>query len=165
MTDPGWAWKEREHERQVARFMAKHGAAPDRNQQRRLRRKANKALRKKREGWRYQVKKKGNWKARVCALSPSKFYKTDVWRELRQRVLETYGYKCMLCGSLDSMHVDHIEPRSRRPELALTFDNLQVLCSDCNREKSNIHAEDYREDAVAQELDRQTYLEAVSLGL
>ncbi len=43
---------------------------------------------------------------------------------------------CQCCGAKASdgvqIHVDHIKPRSRYPELELCLDNLQVLCSDCN---------------------------------
>ena len=35
------------------------------------------------------------------------------------------------------LEVDHIKPRSTHPELALDFDNLQVLCHDCNQGKGN----------------------------
>jgi 5-methylcytosine-specific restriction endonuclease McrA len=35
------------------------------------------------------------------------------------------------------MHVDHIKPRRKYPHLALVFDNLQVLCHDCNHGKGN----------------------------
>ena len=30
------------------------------------------------------------------------------------------------------LHVDHIKPRSKFPELELSLDNTQVLCADCN---------------------------------
>jgi len=45
------------------------------------------------------------------------------------------------------MHVDHIKPVSLYPELKYDPDNLQVLCRDCNLEKSNKHETDYRTDA------------------
>ena len=89
----------------------------------------------------------------ICQLPGSVFYSTKAWWSLRARVLMKYGYKCMLCNSIDEIQVDHIQPRSRAPELSLTFSNLQVLCRDCNRQKSNIHAEDYREERVAELLD------------
>ena len=38
----------------------------------------------------------------------------------------------------------HIKPRKTHPELALEFDNLQVLCADCNKRKGNKHSIDYR---------------------
>lgn len=70
------------------------------------------------------------------------------WTELRYRVLKHYGRKCMCCGSSPNdgavIHVDHIQPRSTHPELALEFSNLQVLCSLCNRGKSNTDQTDWR---------------------
>ena len=51
----------------------------------------------------------------------------------------------MKCGkSHVEIHVDHIRPRSKFPKLELDFDNLQVLCKSCNKEKSNLHSTDYR---------------------
>lgn len=144
--DLGWAWKPEKHEAEVAKFLARA-----KNPKKKRRRK-----RKRLKGPRGDLR-----------FAPAKhFYRSKRWMTLRLKVLETYGRKCMLCGTVDGeMHVDHIQPRSKAPELALTFENLQVLCKHCNEEKSNLHAEDYREDAVREELDRQTYLEAISLGL
>ncbi len=84
----------------------------------------------------------------ITNLPGSKFYQTPEWRELRYRVLEHYGNKCMACGRGPSVgiiiHVDHILPRSIYPEHALNFDNMQVLCEDCNIGKSNKFEKDWR---------------------
>lgn len=70
------------------------------------------------------------------------------WKTLAERVLAAYGWKCMCCGRVPHkrrhVNVDHIKPRKTHPELALEFDNLQVLCGRCNRRKGNKHATDYR---------------------
>lgn len=54
----------------------------------------------------------------------------------------------MLCnrGRKDGvqMHVDHIKPRAKFPELALVLDNLQVLCRDCNLGKRHLDETDWR---------------------
>lgn len=42
------------------------------------------------------------------------------------------------------IHVDHIKPRSKFPELALDVNNLQILCEDCNVGKLNRFETDYR---------------------
>ena len=42
------------------------------------------------------------------------------------------------------LHVDHIKPRSKHPELELDINNLQILCKDCNLGKSNTDSIDYR---------------------
>ena len=54
----------------------------------------------------------------------------------------------MCCGKTPFdgvlMNVDHIKPRKTHPQLALEFDNLQVLCNICNKDKGNKHTTDYR---------------------
>lgn len=47
------------------------------------------------------------------------------------------------------MHVDHIKSRRKRPDLALDFDNLQVLCGPCNHGKSWDDETDWRPDRKA----------------
>lgn len=76
------------------------------------------------------------------------FYESRAWRELRYKVLKRDGRRCACCGAtpLDgvSVHVDHIKPRSKFPQLQLDASNLQVLCSDCNIGKSNKDATNWR---------------------
>ena len=43
------------------------------------------------------------------------------------------------------MNVDHIKPRRLFPDLALSLDNLQVLCHECNHGKGNWDMTDWRE--------------------
>ena len=52
----------------------------------------------------------------------------------------------MCCGKVPDhgINVDHIKPRKFFPELALDFDNLQILCGRCNKAKGNRHHTDYR---------------------
>lgn len=80
------------------------------------------------------------------------FFKTPEWQQLRYKILIKYGRKCMCCGAEPKdgvqLHVDHIKPRSKYPELELDEGNLQVLCEDCNMGKSNIYQHDFREDTV-----------------
>ena len=80
------------------------------------------------------------------------FYTTDKWRSLRWRVLQKHGFECQACGRSKKihgvvLHVDHIKPKSTHPELAMCFENLQVLCEDCNLGKSNRSCEDLRPQA------------------
>lgn len=91
--------------------------------------------------------------ARVSRLDNDDFYKSREWRELRVRVLEKYECKCMMCGRSPKdhgivIHVDHIKPRSKYPELSLRINNLQILCADCNVGKSNKYQTDWRPDTV-----------------
>lgn len=93
-------------------------------------------------------KKKANRK-RVSKFDNDQFYTSRDWRELRVRVLEKYGCKCMMCGESPKdhsivIHIDHIKPRSKYPELSLEFSNLQLLCENCNLGKSNKFSTDWR---------------------
>lgn len=78
------------------------------------------------------------------------FYTSYQWVKVRMQVLVKYGPICMCCGSGRSkkegitINVDHILPRKTHPELALSFDNLQVLCSKCNHGKANWDKTDWR---------------------
>ena len=78
------------------------------------------------------------------------FYSSSAWRNLKYKVFCYYEATCMCCGasrvSGAEMHVDHILPRSKHPELALEFDNMQVLCRDCNMAKSNTNTTDWRNE-------------------
>lgn len=76
------------------------------------------------------------------------FYLTREWRELRYKALVINGAKCQCCGATRNdgvrLHVDHIKPRSKFPNLQLELSNLQILCEDCNLGKSNKDATDWR---------------------
>ncbi len=77
------------------------------------------------------------------------FYRSREWRELRYKVLIMHGRRCMCCGATPEknnivIHIDHIKPRSKYPELELDINNMQILCEDCNLGKSNISEEDFR---------------------
>lgn len=76
------------------------------------------------------------------------FYLTDEWRRVRYEALKLHGAACQACGATAAkgkpLHVDHIKPRSKFPELALDINNLQVLCVDCNLGKSARDQTDWR---------------------
>lgn len=81
----------------------------------------------------------------------SDFYLSDAWREVRYRALALHGGACQCCGARPTaghpLHVDHIKPRSRFPELALELSNLQILCEDCNLGKGARDQTDWRPTA------------------
>lgn len=85
---------------------------------------------------------------KIKKFTGSDFYHSREWRELRVKALVKYSKKCCLCGRAPCdgviLHVDHIKPRSKRPDLELELDNLQILCEDCNLGKSNKYQEDWR---------------------
>lgn len=71
------------------------------------------------------------------------------WRTLRYEVLNKFGRRCMCCGATPDdgrtvIHVDHIKPRHKYPELSLVADNLQVLCGVCNQGKGAWDETDFR---------------------
>jgi len=70
------------------------------------------------------------------------------WRKLRYAALKKNNGKCELCGNGRGdgvkLHVDHIKPRRKYPELALSLENLQVLCELCNHGKGNWDETDWR---------------------
>ncbi len=64
---------------------------------------------------------------------------------LRYRVLKESNGRCALCGITKEerpLDVDHIIPRSKGGKTV--YENLQVLCSKCNRSKNNKDDEDFR---------------------
>lgn len=69
------------------------------------------------------------------------FYASPEWKVLREEVVREQGRQCRDCGrtiaSDADLTVDHILPRSRRPDLALVKANLQVLCRTCNSSKGD----------------------------
>lgn len=86
--------------------------------------------------------------ARIKGKTSDNFLRSIEWRDLKRKVHEKYGYRCMCCGFTPrdkrKSNVDHIKPRKFFPELALDFDNLQVLCARCNKRKGNKDMTDYR---------------------
>jgi hypothetical protein len=93
------------------------------------------------------------------------FYESRAWLDLRYRVLQKAGGSCKLCGCRASpgnpIQVDHIKPRSLHPELELVESNLQVLCQNCNRGKSNKDETDWRWQAsreAVSAINRKTFI-------
>ena len=87
--------------------------------------------------------------SRKKPFTPHPFYSSPDWRRLRIMKLHNhnkdFGPKCSICRNASlSLHVDHIKPRSKYPELELDYNNLQVLCAECNIGKSNLEDKDLR---------------------
>lgn len=81
-------------------------------------------------------------------MNRDSFYETREWQSLRYEALKVSAGRCVCCGARPSesnpLHVDHIKPRSKHPELQLVLSNLQVLCKKCNLGKSNTDSTDWR---------------------
>ncbi|MDR2085817.1 MAG: HNH endonuclease [Dysgonamonadaceae bacterium] len=56
-------------------------------------------------------------------------------QDVQDRVWNRDGGCCVKCGSRENLEFDHIIPFSKGG--ATTYRNLQLLCQECNREKSN----------------------------
>lgn len=77
-----------------------------------------------------------------------RFLSSFEWKRLRMQAFNTYGNRCQCCGAdarTTTLNVDHIKPRYTHPELQLDINNLQILCSDCNKGKGNWLVKDYRD--------------------
>lgn len=87
-------------------------------------------------------------KSKNLLSSKKGFYVSDEWRRVRYEALKIHGGACQCCGAKAEkgkpLHVDHIKPRSKFPDLALDINNLQVLCADCNLGKSARDQTDWR---------------------
>lgn len=79
------------------------------------------------------------------------------WIAVRMVALERGGGRCACCGRTAHdgiiINVDHIKNRLKHPELALTVDNLQLLCNECNRGKGNKFSTDWRRKPAPSNVD------------
>ena len=77
-----------------------------------------------------------------------KWISNPVRNSIRYKVLADGGNRCALCGISANerpLDVDHIIPSSMGG--SSSYENLQVLCSKCNRAKGNTDNKDFREVA------------------
>lgn len=82
---------------------------------------------------------------RTYRRQTQKFFLSEGWRQLRYMAFKIHGRKCLVCSSTENvLHVDHIKPRSKYPELEYDIKNLQVLCEDCNLGKGVGDETDWR---------------------
>lgn len=111
----------------------------------------------------YKKRKRLRKLRRKLKTNSSEFYLSIEWRRLRYIVIKERGKRCECCGILPpdnkSVHVDHIKPRSRYPELELDFNNLQILCIDCNLGKGDGDEINWR---IRNNLERQKDESAIS---
>lgn len=60
------------------------------------------------------------------------------WKSVRLTVKRRDGFRCVSCGGIGSLEVDHIKPVRTHPELAFDLANLQTLCASCHAKKTRI---------------------------
>ena len=58
------------------------------------------------------------------------------WRQLRSAILAASDI-CWLCGRPGANEIDHVEPASMRPDLALDPANLRPAHATCNRKRGS----------------------------
>lgn len=54
-------------------------------------------------------------------------------KRMREEILITFGYRCLICERTERLCIDHVYPVSRGG--SSRFENLQVLCETCNARK------------------------------
>lgn len=70
------------------------------------------------------------------------FYSSAAWRDLRAKVRTKWRAAgqppCPLCKQpiTGTPIADHIQPRRKRPDLALVESNIQIICHPCNSKKA-----------------------------
>lgn len=99
-------------------------------------------------------------KNKIRPKKPKSFYSTEEWGKIRYKALKLSKGKCELCGRSGKesiLHVDHIKPRHKHPELQLVLTNLQVLCAVCNYGKSGWDETDWRDEETT-----NAFLEAMA---
>jgi 5-methylcytosine-specific restriction endonuclease McrA len=60
------------------------------------------------------------------------------WPALRLAAKRRDGFKCVKCGAVGRLEVDHIKPVRDAPELSFTLENLQTLCPRHHAAKTKI---------------------------
>lgn len=102
-----------------------------------------------RQAAQYRITGRRNGGAGKHRKSDPSFCSSMKWKQLRYLALKNTDGRCQCCGATAAdgvqIHVDHIKPRSKYPDLALSLDNLAVLCSDCNIGKGSWDETDWRE--------------------
>jgi len=141
-------WKDWSYKPDPQTLLANKTTDELRKLRRRDRKAAKKAARRARKGLPIKAVQVRN----SFDISAEVFYASWEWKRLRFEVLKTYGAVCMCCGSTEKIVVDHIKSRRLHPELQLKFENLQVLCDDCNRGKGYTDETDFRPTLPAPEL-------------
>jgi 5-methylcytosine-specific restriction endonuclease McrA len=60
------------------------------------------------------------------------------WSALRLTAKRRDGWRCVQCGAVGRLEVDHIQPVRTHPERAFDLSNLQTLCGRCHSRKTRI---------------------------
>jgi len=92
-----------------------------------------------------KVKTKNKVQLKHSVKSVENIYQSPRWADIKKVIYSLYDFKCMkFSNNQNEMHVDHICPVSKYPAMKWSINNLQLLCKNCNMEKSNVNENDYR---------------------
>ena len=70
---------------------------------------------------------------KLVGFNRSHYYSRHISKNIRKKVLEKYGFKCIWCGSKDKLEVDHKNGRYNTKTDKIT--DFQILCKSCNDKK------------------------------
>lgn len=81
------------------------------------------------------------------------------WVKRRFRGSHFRGAHCAHCRKWfrrGEIHIDHIKPRSKHPQLAFALSNLQFLCAQCNSTKSAYDGDDWKREITRRKRAKTT---------
>lgn len=93
------------------------------------------------DSWLLRNRKKAD--VLIAKLNPRTRF--NLWRDSgdgqqwREQQYQHQSEKCAICKEKmerDHIHIDHIEPIAKRPDLVLELNNLQLTHPECNAKKS-----------------------------
>ena len=68
---------------------------------------------------------------------PSRIVQRDKrWPAIRLAAKRRDGWKCVRCGAVGRLEVDHVKPVRTHPELSFELSNTQTLCPSCHTKKT-----------------------------
>jgi 5-methylcytosine-specific restriction endonuclease McrA len=76
-----------------------------------------------------------SWGARRKKTIIFEYIKVKIPHSLKWKIWKRDGFKCLFCGSQETLTIDHKYPESLGGNLS--EENLQTLCDRCNKKKNN----------------------------
>lgn len=83
----------------------------------------------------YCTKHQGEARATRFRGVKDRFYDSSEWRTMRTAFIVRHPV-CNRCKRSAATEVHHVQSRRDNPELALTWENLEALCSPCHKSET-----------------------------